>query len=611
MLINKQPAGVQDRAHLRSASWSAVTALVAALLSACGGGGGDNDTMASHAGTAPVAAASPDTKSSGGTGSGASDGSQQVRMLADATATPALTQREAVRLAEQTTWGQYEWLIGYMRNKTPSAWLYEQFNSGGSRYTSGADGSIHQYTGPGNFCDGRDANCWRDSYSSQPLLWDFYRNAITQPDQLRQRVAWALSQILVVSNVEIESTYGLRNYHNMLLLNAFGNYREVLKKVAMSPVMGDYLGNVNNEKTAPNENFARELLQLFSLGPCQINADGTLVGGTCQPTYDNQTIRAYAYALTGWTFPPGGASANGCWPVGANCRYHNGDMVVVPTRHDTQPRTLLTGVALGSGHTAPQALDAVLDSLIKHPNIAPFVSRQLIQHLVTSNPSPQYVARVATAFVNGTYGGFGTGVRGDLKATVAAVLLDPEARTEPTSPTAGRLREPVQMFLGVLRALKGQTDGDSLGWWWGDMLGQHAFRPPSVFNYYPADFPLPGTTLVAPAFGIHGTSTALARINYVNHAINWGAPVNPSIPNALGTKVDLTGFVYDANDPARLVDRLSLLAFGEVLPAAQRTEIINAVSTFTTKTGGTDYLTHRVRTAAYLVFASPQYHVVR
>ncbi|MES2887803.1 MAG: DUF1800 family protein [Pseudomonadota bacterium] len=595
-LVN-EPGLVRSRARLMG-----TLTLVAGLVSACGGGGGGSDqadrlTEAPRARSTEAAAAAPSSSVSGG-----------EALLAVA---PVLTQRQAVRLAEQTTFGQYEWLVGYMRTKTPSQWLYEQFNSGGSRYVSGGGAELHQFTGPGQFCDTRGTHCWRDWSSNQPLLWDFYRNALTQPDQLRQRVAWALSQMVVVSNVEVESTYGLRNYQNMLLMNAFGNYREVLKKVALSPVMGSYLGNVNNDKTAPNENFARELLQLFAIGPCHLNNDATLASGTCLPTYDDQQVRAYAYALTGWIYPPGGSSPSGCWPQGTHCRFHNGDMVAQPARHDTQARTLLTGLYLPAGHTAPQALDAVIESLMRHPSMAPFVSRQLIQHLVTSNPSPAYVNRVVSAFNSGSHAGFGTGVRGDLKATVAAVLLDTEAREEPTSPTAGRLREPVQMFLGVIRALNGQTDGDSLGWWWGDMLGQHAFRAPSVFNYYSPSYPLPQTNLVGPTFALHGASTALARINFVHHAVNWGAPVNTNIPNAVGTKVDLANFLPDANDPPKLVDRLSLLALGELLPPTNRAQVIDAVNAFTPQTGGVDYLRSRVRSAAYLVFSTPQYHVVR
>jgi len=522
------------------------------------------------------------------------------------------SQRAAVRLAEQTTFGASEALIATLRTKTPTQWLQEQFALANSRYTSGGGAEVHQFTGPGGFCDSRGPNCWRDWSSNQPLVWDFYRNALNNPDQLRQRVAWALAQILVVSSLEVESTYGLRNYQNMLLEHAFGNYRDILKKVSLSPVMGDYLNNVNNDKAAPNENYARELLQLFALGTCQLNADGTLKGGTCQPVYDNTQVRNYAYALTGWTYPAGGATPWGCWPQGTNCQFHQGDMVAVAARHDTQQRALLSGVTVPASSTAPQALELVLDSLMQHPNLAPFIGKQLIQHLVSSNPSPQYVARVAAAFESGSHAGFGSGRKGDMRATIAAIVLDPEARNEPTVASAGRLREPVQVFTGVLRALNGHTDGDALGWWQGDMLRQHVFRAPSVFNHYPPDYPLPRTALVAPEFGIHNTSTALARINFINQMVVWGG-VNPntSVPNAVGTKVDLSAFQADAADPAKLVDRLSLLATGAPLPAATRTEVINAVSAFTTSTAGADYLRHRTQTAAYLVFSSPQFHVVR
>jgi len=250
---------------------------------------------------------------------------------------------------------------------------------------------VHQHAASGDFCNGRGSNCWRDWSSAIPLVWDFYRNAVRQPDQLRQRVALALQQILVVSNLEVPGTYGLRGYQNMLLDNAFGNYREVLRKMALSPVMGDYLENVNNDKSAPNENFARELLQLFSVGTCQLNTDGSLKGGSCLPTDDNAAVRDYAYALTGWTYPAGGLTSYGCWPRGANCNYLEGDMVPVAAFHDTNARTLLGGATLPVGHSATAALNAVLDSLMAHPNTAPFIGNQLIQHLVTSNPSPAYL----------------------------------------------------------------------------------------------------------------------------------------------------------------------------------------------------------------------------
>ncbi|MCU0774565.1 MAG: DUF1800 domain-containing protein [Ideonella sp.] len=528
-----------------------------------------------------------------------------------------------MRLAHQATFGPTEVLVEQVRTAGPAAWIAAQIATAGSRYVSGNGDAIHRNTVATEFCEQaayRGPNCWRDWFSSQPLLWDFYRNALTQPDQLRQRVAFALQQILVVSNVEVNGTYGLREYHNMLLDNAFGNYRQVLRKVTLSPVMGDFLNNANNDRAAPNENFARELLQLFSIGTCELNADGSLKGGTCQATYGNDTVRAYAYALTGWTYPAGGTSPWGCWPRGLNCTYYRGDMIPVASFHDNQARTLLSGVTVPASRTPTQALELVLDSVMNHPNTPVFIGRQLIQHLVTSNPSGAYVQRVAQAFASGRYtaaaglGGlaFGTGQRGDLAATVAAVLLDAEARTATPVRHAGQLRPPVLMFTGVLRALNGSTDGETLGWWWGETMRQHVFRPPSVFNDYPPDYPVAGTTLVGPAFGIHNANTALERLNFLTYLLYWGgtAPA-ASVPNAVGTRVSLAAFTADAADPARLVDRLSMLAFGGTLTGTARTRVLEAVSAWNAQTDRDNWQVNRVRTAAWLVFSSPQYQVIR
>lgn len=630
--------------------------LLTGALVACGGGSTPNPSL-TRGTQQPSDLASADPASMGVDVSEAEASSWELK---DSEGVPTVTgqkalanapttQADAVRLANQGTFGATERLVQQIRQTGPLVWVAQQMATTRSRMgtvrpqvqpagpvqnvsfglrkpvvsgditmpsshlMSGGSGAVHQFTqSSGEFCDGRGDNCWRDWYSSAPLLWDFYRNAVSAPDQLRQRVGWALQQILVVSNLEVFGTYGLRNYHNALYSHAFGNYRDVLRSVALSPVMGDYLNNVNNDKTAPNENFARELLQLFSLGTCELNGNGTLKSGSCLPTYDNETVRNYAFALTGWTYPAGGATPWGCWPKGSNCQYYGGDMVPLPSFHDTAARPLLSGVTLPSGHSPGQALETVLNSLMVHPNLAPFIGRQLIQHLVTSNPSPAYVQRVANAFVAGRFQGFGTGQRGDLKATIAAILLDTEARTEVPSVSAGRLREPVQFFTGVLRALNGRTDGDALSWWWGEQLRQHAFRPPSVFNFYPPDYPVAGTSLVGPSFALHSTNAALQRVNYVNYLVFWnGSGPQPSVPGALGTRVDLSAFVSDANDPARLVDRLSMLALGAPMPSAARTVVINAVGAYTQQTSGSEYLTNRVRQAAYLVFASPQYQIVR
>lgn len=587
--------------QLRALSKWTVTALSFALA-ACGGGDSGSGGRLEGA--------------SGGDDVVATDGGQRER--AAGVTPPTLpdqptSQRDAVRLADQASFGPTEALIKEIRGKGAAKWIASQMAAPKSSYTSGGSAEVHQVAS--GFCTNRGPDCWRDWFSTMPLLWDFYRNAIEKPDQLRQRVALALQQILVVSGTKVEGTYGFRNYHNMLLDQAFGNFRSILKKVALSPVMGSYQDNANNNRDAPNENFSRELLQLFSLGTCELNMDGSLRGGNCVPTYNNDRVRDYAHALTGWTYPSGAAALWPCWPRGANCPYYAGDMIPLDTAHDTTPRTLLAGVSLPEGHSASQALEAVLDSLMKHPNIAPFIGKQLIQHLVTSNPSPAYVQRVAAAFVSGKYQAFGDGVRGDMMATVAAVLLDPDARTDNVG-TPGRLREPALFMVGMLRALNGRTDGNDFAWWWGDALRQHVFRAPSVFNFYPASYPLPvqggGSELLGPAFGIHNVTTALGRLNFITFLLYWGGsqPV-ANVPNAIGTKVNLATFGADAMDPTRLVDRLSMLALGQQLPGSARDAVIEAVEKHNVGNSGPGYLRMRVQTAVFLVFGSPYYQVVR
>jgi uncharacterized protein (DUF1800 family) len=580
----------------RSTPWRLAAAFsMVAALAACGGGGGG--------GSAPPAAGSPPPTS----------GSPPPP------ASAALSERSAVRLATQASFGANDALVAEIRQQGAAPWVAGQIALRESRYTSGRGDEIDKNTSDTPFCDQpkyEGETCWRDWASSQPLLWDFYRNAVDGRDQLRQRVAFALQQIVVVNDMEVSGTYGFRYHFNTLLDNALGNYRDVLKKTALSPVMGSFLDNANNDKAAPNENFARELLQLFAIGTCKLNRDGALTGGRCQPTYDNQTVREYAYALTGWTYPAGGATPWGCWPQGANCPYYGGDMLPLPTYHDSARRTLLGGVVVPAGSTPEAALDKVLDSLMAHPNIAPFVGRQLIRHLVTSNPSPAYVQRVANAFMLGVHSKdgqrFGAGRAGDLAATVAAVLLDDEARNDSPPAEFGRLREPVQMFTSVLRALNGRTDGDALAWWWGGALRQHVFRPPSVFNFYAPDYPLPGREgMVGPAFGIHNADAALERLNFLTYVLMWdGSEPSKDVPAAIGTRVDLKAFDADVDDPARLVDRLSMLAMGNKLPANARSAVIQAVESFNAKSSD-KWRAERVKQAAYLVFAAPQFQVQR
>jgi hypothetical protein len=292
-------------------------------------------------------------------------------------------------------------------------------------------------------------------------------------------------------------------------------------------------------------------------------------------------------------------------------------MVPLAARHDANARTLLASVSKAATTDAAQALERVLDSLMNHPNIAPFVGRQLIQFLVASNPSPGYVQRVAGAFSSGRFsaGGanFGSGQRGDLAATVAAILLDAEARGDSVpAASAGRLRDPVQHFTAALRGFGGFTDGDPMSWWWGETLRQHVFRPPSVFNFYAPDYPVAGTTLVGPAFGIHNANTALERLNYLVYLFDWnGSTANANVPGATGTRIRLDAFIADAPDAARLVDRISNLALGAPLPATQRTAVIRAVEAFNSSSDPGNWQPRRVNTAAFLIYGSPNFQIQR
>lgn len=552
---------------------------------------------------------------------------------------------DAARLLQQATFGPTPALVADVTTKGARKFLIEQFAEPAARYTYTLDANryrdqVHS-NAQTNFCaqfsGTAEQHCWRDWFSTVPVEWDFFRQAVIGRDQLRQRVAFALSQIFVVSGKEIHGSYAMAEYQQMLRDRAFSNLRDILRGVTVSPVMGVYLNLVDNDGEAPNENYARELLQLFSIGTCKLNRDGSLAGsGTCEATYNNEIVRNYAYALSGWTYPPGGIN-----PFCTNCldwrnpQFFRGEMVAVPARHDGDARALLSGIVAPAGRTPEQGLDAVLDSLINHPNIAPMFAKQLIQFLVTSNPVPAYIDRVAAAFEQGRYspGGtpIGSGVRGDMKATIAAVLLDAEARSNSVADRDdfGRLREPVMFATGAIRALEGQTDGYPLSHYqWGKQLGQPVFQAPSVFNFYPPDFPLPGSELVAPQFGVENINTSLSRINFANALIYWwfnagnGLEAQADMPNAIGTRVSYDRFVamlQNADtDSIKVVSALNdLLAAGRMPPAQMQT-IVTAMDHWTPahtwlsqSSQQSSWQIERVKMAAYLMLASPHYQIQR
>ncbi len=459
-----------------------------------------------------------------------------------------MTQRDAVRLADQATFGGTEALLGADALARRRGLGAERSSAAAVRATAAATATrVHTDVQAVFFCDRAPyagENCWRDWFSTTPLVWDFYRNATTQPDQLRQRVAFALQQIVVVSGLEVSGTYGHRNYQNMLLDNAFGNYRQVLKKVALSPVMGDFLNNANNDKAAPNENFARELLQLFSIGTCEFNADGSLRGGNCMPTYNNEMVRNYAFALTGWTYPAGGRATWGCCPQGTNCQYYGGDMTPLPARHDASARPLLSGVEQGRQHQRRRRLGA----RARQPDQPP---QRRALHRQATDPVPgleQPVAGLCAARRRGVCQRQLRQRRAQLRRRPARRPGRHRGRRAARRRSARRQhavgqRRPAARPGAALHApccapSTAATDGDALSWWWGDMMRQHIFRAPSVFNFYAPDYPVPGTSLVGPAFGIHNANTALGRLNFLVYLFDWnGSAPAAGIPNAVGTRV--------------------------------------------------------------------------
>ncbi len=544
----------------------------ACVLSACGGGSSSSDPPPT--GTAPP---------------------------------PVTPSADNTRFLEQATFGPTSADITHVATVGYDAWLSEQFAAAKTGYTGF---SFVTHTAP-DTCksDGTATSaatiCARDNYSLFQVQRQFFQNALTGQDQLRQRVAFALSQIFVVSGTDIYEAYGMAAYQNMLLDDAFGNFRQLLMDVTLSPVMGNYLDMVNNDKpnatqgTEPNENYARELMQLFSLGVYQLNADGSLkldAQGKPIATYDQDVVEGYAHVFTGWTYPP---------QAGANSKFGNpvnyvGSMALFAAHHDTGAKLVLNGVTLPAGQTPEQDLNGAIDAMFNHPNVGPFIGRQLIQHLVTSNPSAAYVQRISAVFNDN-----GHGVRGDLQAVIREILLDAEARGDTkTAADYGHLREPALFMTSMLRSIGGSSDGVYLRGQSGPM-GQAIYMPPSVFNFYPPSYQIPGETLQGPEFAIEDTATALARANFVYQmTYGSGATADATVTGSTGTSLDLSSLIALAATPDDVVAALNQrLMHGSLSSAAAQSisQAVNAVSASDT--------TGRARMAIYLVTAAPQYQV--
>ena len=516
---------------------------------------------------------------------------------------------DVVRFLEQATMGPTDALIDHVAAVGFERYLEEQLTAAASSYPDLPAMPGNQKVG----CPaGSPTTCARDNYTMYPLQVRFFQNALKEEDQLRQRVALALHEILVVSGVSIRQPSAMGPYLNLLHGNAFGNYRTLLADLTLSPAMGDYLDMVNNpaaappENIPPNENYARELLQLFSVGVDMLNEDGSpqLDGeGRPVPAYEQETIEELARAFTGWTYAtlPGAGSRKSNPPNYKAPLWLYRDAQGRDTTHDKGSKTLLHYP--GAPHSVLPAnqdgavdLDQALDNVFFHPSVGPFVGRQLIQHLVTSNPSPAYVARVARVFADD-----GRGVRGNLASVVRAILLDPEARgSEKSDPAYGRLREPVLFVTNLCRTLGATSDGVLAAQ--ATTMGQTLFNPASVFSYFSPDNEIQERVL-GPEFGIQSSTTTIGRINFVStlvfNGIGRGAPTG-------GTPLDLSKWSPLAADPAALVSAVSRLLLHGTMTGEAAREVTAAVAAVP----ATNALA-RVKTAISLVASSSAYQVAR
>ncbi len=503
---------------------------------------------------------------------------------------------DAFRLLNQASFGPTPSSVERVRALGATQWIEEQFTQPLSGYPDSKYTHLSLDDSPTcTFNADSKSEEYRCALQQLTLLQvqaDFFANALGSSDQLRQRVAWALSQLIVVSGMkdpDMETAHVMARFHNILFEEAFGNFERLLYRVAISPQMGHYLDWVNNDRPDPatgrsaNENFAREIMQLFTIGTAELKADGTPIldaQGIPVPTYTQADIKALARVFTGWTYPPGGKRGTKIDKPGTasrfqhNRRHYVGDMVTYPDGHDGDAKLLFGAVNFPSGQSAQADFAQAIRTLFLHPNVGPYLGQHLIRQLVTSNPSSAYVARVSAAFNDN-----GQGQRGDMKAVIRAVLLDPEARADPRLSTqTGLLKEPVQLVTNLLRALEARSDGIYVSKW-PRRMGQHVYYSPSVFNYYPAGFALPGTTLKAPQFGIHNANTVLAREGFIYDLVyNGGLSPYSKFPEAIGTKWDIEPWKALAANPVELVARIDERLFGGVMEPAMRDTLLEAIN---------------------------------
>lgn len=507
---------------------------------------------------------------------------------------------DAARFLAQSTFGPTDALIAQVQSNGFDSFLNEQFAAPVSSHITFVEAAAAALPSPSP-----GATPPQLSITQTNDAWWTY--AISASDQLRQRVAFALSEILVVSLNSgglAGKPYALPAYYDVLVKNAFGNYRKLLEDITLNPAMGLYLNMLQNDKgdpaigRLPNENYAREIMQLFSVGLYQLNLDGSLTlsgAGQPIPTYRQDAILGTAAVFTGWTYAQTGTPV--FRPGVQNWR---DPMINIVSRHSTIAKTILGGVSIPANQTAADDLKVTLDTIFDHPNVGPFICKQLIQRLVTSNPSPGYVYRVASVFNDN-----GQGVRGDLKAVVRAILMDYDARgSARTVQGAGKFREPVLRVTNLLRAYGASAPSGKFSIRNAyASLAEEAMHSPTVFNFFAPDYVAPGAIaqagLKSPELEIVTETTTIATTNYLRNAIY--SYLGPSTDRVM---LNLTQEQTVAADPVQLVSHLDSLLMASSMSPAMRSILQNAVTQIPSGNAA-----ERVKTALYLVVNSPEFAV--
>ena len=548
------------------------------ILSACGGGG--DSTLAETTQSPTMGAAAPVVSSP--------NEAALTSEVANAAPNARLSAPDAYRLIEQTTFGAQLKDIALAGSIGPESWINQQMQLPATLLTD----TLRQL----------DTERWNEYVNA------WWRQIIQSDDQLRQRVAFALSEILVVSAHDGLSSeqFGLTGYYDILIQNAFGNYRDIMGEITLNPVMGEYLSMKGNRKPddaeniQPDENFARELLQLFSIGLEMLNDDGTPQldeGGVPLPTYNQDTVQNFARVFTGWHY----ANAEDFrWPQNKD---YLSPMTAWQDYHDTDAKTLLLSQEIPAGQTAEQDLNAALDNIFNHPNVGPFISKQLIQRLITSNPTPAYVRDVTAVFNQNA-----NGERGSLGSVIKAILMHNEARSgHLDSPeTFGKIREPLLRVSQLWRAFEPESIHYDFNYGWvKNDLSQSPLNSSSVFNFFRPDFSQPGEIsrrgLNSPEFQILDESSIITITSRLLANTIWTHNQKDDIDERQ-IAIDISDEVAMEADTDALLDHLDLLLLGGRMTDELRSEVLTLMEERDYRGGNAQ----RVVEAIYLIASSPE-----